>query len=86
MKDWNGNSTAIFSTHGASNHSEGERADLDYYATDPEAVERLLELESFSDDILEPACGGCHISNVLTAHGHHVESYDIINRGGIRQA
>ena len=81
MNDWSGNATSIFATHGASNHSETDRADHDYYATDPEAVEALLRVEHFSDCIFEPACGGGHISQVLIDHGHDVVSTDIVNRG-----
>ena len=86
MKDWTGNATSIYATHGASNHSEGERAELDYYATDPEAVEKLLERESFCRYILEPACGGGHISDVLLQKGFDVVSTDIVNRGYAEQA
>ena len=85
MKDWIGNSTSIFATHGASNHSESERAELDYYATDPEAVEKLLEHEEFCHYIIEPACGGGHISEVLLKHGYDVLSMDIVNRGYEKQ-
>ena len=81
MKDWTGNTTSIYATHGASNHSDSARAELDYYATDPEAVEALLKVEDFIHYILEPACGGCHISKVLIDHGFDVESTDIVNRG-----
>lgn len=86
MKDWTGNATSIYATHGASNHSESERADLDYYATDPDAVEKLLEHEDFCHYILEPACGGGHISEVLLKHGFDVISTDIVNRGYTEQA
>lgn len=79
--DWTGNEKSIFATHGASNHSESERANHDYYATDPEAVEKLLEKEEFCHYILEPACGGGHISEVLLKHGFDVISTDIVNRG-----
>lgn len=85
MKDWNGNSTAIFATHGASNHSEEERADLDYYATDPQAVEMLLEREKFFHKVWEPACGGGHIADVLINHGYDVKCTDIVNRGYANQ-
>ena len=85
MNDWRGNATSIFATHGASNHSETDRAEHDYYATDPEAVEALLRVEHFNHHIYEPACGGCHISNVLIAHGHDVVSTDIVNRGAEHQ-
>ena len=81
MKDWTGNTTAIYATHGASNHSEGERAERDYYATDPEAVEKLLEKENFCHYIFEPACGGGHITEVLKKHGFDVISADIVDRG-----
>lgn len=85
MTDWTGNATSIFATHGASNHSDSDRAELDYYATDPAAVEALLEVESFEPYILEPACGGCHISKVLIDHGFDVVSTDIVNRGSVHQ-
>lgn len=81
MKDWNGNTTSIFATHGASNHSEEERADHDYYATDPDAVKELLEREKFFHYIWEPACGGCHVTKVLLDAGYNVFSSDIVNRG-----
>lgn len=81
MTDWCGNATSIFATHGASNHSETDRAEHDYYATDPQAVEKLLSVESFNHYIYEPACGGCHISKVLIEHGYDVVSRDIVDRG-----
>ena len=80
-KDWVGNSKAIFSCHGASNHSETERQTEDYYATPDIATELLCELETFSKDILEPACGQGAISKVLKKHGYNVESMDLIDRG-----
>ena len=86
MNDWTGNATSIFATHGASNHSESDRAELDYYATDPEAVEALLKVECFSPYIFEPACGGCHISKVLIDRGFDVVSTDIVNRGSAYQS
>lgn len=85
MTDWTGNAKSIFATHGASNHSEFDRAELDYYATDPAAVEALLKVERFNSAILEPACGGCHISKVLMEHGFLVTSMDIVDRGSEHQ-
>lgn len=79
--DWTGNRTAVYVTNGDSSHSERERETYDYYATDPKAVEALLKKEKFCNDILEPACGGGHISEVLKANGYSVESIDLINRG-----
>ncbi len=85
MTDWTGNATSIYATHGASNHSDTERADFDYYATDPEAVRILLKKEQFYHYILEPACGGGHISEVLIENGFDVLSSDIVNRGYANQ-
>lgn len=70
----------VFSTLGASNHVADERAVNDYYATDPRAVEMLLEMETFAPLIWEPACGEGHISKVLAAHGYEVISTDLIYR------
>lgn len=80
-KDWIGNKAATFATLGASNHSKGEREVNDYYATEPKAVELLLEKEKFSSIILEPSCGEGHISQVLLNNGYAVKSSDLINRG-----
>ena len=80
-KNWLGNETAVFSTLGASSHGKEEREKEDYYATDPHAVECLLELEDFSNPILEPACGEGHISKVLVNKGLEVKSIDKIDRG-----
>lgn len=71
----------VFSTLGASNHVADERAANDYYATDPRAVEMLLQMETFAPVIWEPACGEGHISKVLQAHGYEVISTDLIYRG-----
>ena len=75
------NQNSIFTTLGASNHALEEREQHDYYATDPKAVELLLELESFAPVIWEPAYGEGHISKVLQAHGYEVISTDLIYRG-----
>lgn len=48
----------IFTTIGASNHSQEERQEHDYYATKPRAVELLLELEDIRPLVLEPCVGG----------------------------
>lgn len=80
-KDWVGNVKSTFSTIGASNHSDSERQEHDYYATEPKAVEILLENESFSHNIWECACGEGHISKVLESAGYDVYSSDLIYRG-----
>ena len=81
QRDWVGNSKAIFSCHGSSNHSDTERQTEDYYATPDIATEELCKLEQFSKEILEPACGQGAISKVLEKHGYVVESRDLIDRG-----
>lgn len=82
-KDWTGNNNSIYMTLGASNHTEKEREGHDYYATEPKALELLLELESFSPYVWECACGEGHLSEVLTRNGYKVRSSDIIDRGYI---
>ena len=74
-------SKKVFTTLGSSNHVPEEREAFDYYATDPKAVEMLLELEQFSPVIWEPAGGEGHISKVLQAHGYEVISTDLVYRG-----
>ena len=79
-KDWTGNAKNIFTTLGASNHVDHERQEDDYYATEPRAMELLLEQETVSHKIWEPACGGGHLSKVLEAHGYDVLSTDLVYR------
>lgn len=74
-------SKKVFTTLGSSNHALENREAFDYYATDPKAVEMLLELEQFAPVIWEPACGEGHISKVLQAHGYQVISTDLVYRG-----
>ena len=81
MKDWTGNKKSAFTTNGASNHSERERESHDFYATDPKALELLLEKETFHQNIWECACGAGHLSEVLKQHGYHVFSTDVVHRG-----
>jgi 2-polyprenyl-3-methyl-5-hydroxy-6-metoxy-1,4-benzoquinol methylase len=80
-KDWSGNQTSIFSTLGSSSHSKDDRHVHDYYATHPKATEWLVKLEKFNKQILEPACGEGHISNILSKNGYNVISTDLIERG-----
>lgn len=81
MNDWTGNAKSIFTCNGASNHSEGERQQHDYYATEPKAVELLLEQEQFNPYVWECACGEGHISEVLKKHHYRVRSSDLYDRG-----
>lgn len=74
-------SDGVFRTVGATNHKIGERQTEDYYATDPKALELLLNEVSFSDKVWECACGEGHLSRVLQSRGHDVLSTDIVDRG-----
>lgn len=81
LKDWNGNSKSAFVQIGASNYTNVERENNDYYATEPKAVERLLEVEKFNKNIWECACGEGNISEVFKQNNHNVYSTDLIDRG-----
>ena len=80
-KDWVGNTRSVVGCLGASNHSEGEREEHDFYATDPIAGEWLLRLEKLNHNIWECACGEGHLSKVFIEHGFNVKSTDLIDRG-----
>lgn len=79
--DWTGNSKTTFSTLGASSHSEHEREQNDYYATDPKCIHDLFAVEDFSDTIWEPACGEGHLSKIMVEkYNKSVLSTDLIYR------
>ena len=80
-RDWTGNSKSIYTTLGASNHTDKEREIDDYYATDPVAIDLLLSEEKFNNKIWEPACGEGHLSKRLEEHGYNVTSTDLVDRG-----
>lgn len=80
-KDWTGDSRSVYSMLGATNHSEKDRQEYDYYATEPYAMELLLMEEQFSSVIWECACGEGHLSKVLLKHGFVVISTDLVYRG-----
>lgn len=84
-KDWSGNGNSIWKTLGASNHADAEREVDDYYATDPIAIDKLLEVEKPHRFIWECACGGGHLSERLTERGYDVFNSDIKNRGYAEQ-
>jgi hypothetical protein len=80
MKDWTGNKKSLFTTLGASNHSEHQRQGADYYATNPDTIDPLFKKECFSDVIWEPACGEGHLSKKMEDWGKTVISQDLIDR------
>lgn len=80
--DWTGNTRAIYTTLGASNHTEKERAGNDFYATQPIAIDKLRETgELTCKDIWECACGQGDLSKRLEDFGYNVTSTDLIDRG-----
>lgn len=72
---------SVFVTLAASNHSLNERQPEDFYATDPIAVQKLLDVETFNHEIWECSVGQGHIAKVLTDNGYEVIASDIIDRG-----
>ena len=81
MKDWTGNKKSVFATLGASNHSKQERETMDYYATEPKAIDLLAAKFDIPHRVWECACGGGSLSERLKERGHEVISTDIIDRG-----
>ena len=80
-KDWSGNYKSIYTTLGASNHTDTPREVNDYYATDPKAAELLCEKIRLHDNIWECAVGEGHLASVFKAEGYNVKCSDLINRG-----
>lgn len=80
-KDWTGNSRSAHAMLGARNYALNEREQNDYYATEPKALELLLDKETFAPDVWECACGEGHLSKVLSDRGYKVKSTDLIDRG-----
>ncbi len=57
------------------------REENDYYATDPKAIDLLLQHEVFDRNIWECACGEGNLSEALKDYGYNVFSTDLIDRG-----
>lgn len=54
---------------------------MDFYATSPEAIDKLASKFEIPHIVLEPCCGQGHLSERLKELGHEVWSYDIVDRG-----
>lgn len=80
-KDWSGNARSIYTCNGARNFATEDRQVDDFYATEPRAVQELLDRETFSKTILEPCVGKGHIAQVLIRGGYKCIVKDIIDRG-----
>ncbi|MUO84011.1 DNA translocase FtsK [Agrobacterium vitis] len=72
--------TAAGHAIGTKSRSQEERG-VNAYFTHECAVATLLALESFSADVLEPACGDGGISRPMEAAGYTMELADIVDRG-----
>lgn len=77
----------IVNTLGASNLSEKERSENDYYGTNPESVKSLLKNETFNKENIWEPCAGHHLlSNVLKDSGYIVKESDICEYDGYEHA
>jgi hypothetical protein len=71
---------------GAGIDRKEDREENDFYATDPKALELLLD-QLWKDGIMlsknvwEPACGSGNLSKVLEQRGYSAFNTDLINRG-----
>lgn len=81
-RDWTGNYKSIYATLGASNHTDKEREENDFYATDSIAIDKLINSGiKLKSPIWECACGQGDLSKRLEELGYEVFSTDLINRG-----
>ena len=82
-KDWVENSKSVYTTLGASNHTEDEREQHDYYATDPIAIDVLINdgKSEINHNVWECACGEGHLAKRLSDYGYNVTATDLIDRG-----
>ena len=79
-KDWTGNRNSVFKTLGASNHTDRERQNEDFYATDPVATEWLLKLENIHDVVIDNSVGEGDLMFPIIKSGRKVIGFDIVNR------
>lgn len=67
----------------AGGNPKNERVENDFYATNPKAVEMLLQKEDFYGNFLEPCVGQGHIAKVLEEYYPNSCIYvsDLVDRG-----
>lgn len=82
MKEWNGNKNSIAAQMGLSTtwHPE-QRAEDDFYTTDPKALWTLANYFNLPKVVWEPACGTGNLSKVLEKICVKVYSSDLKDRG-----
>lgn len=78
-KDWKGNGKTMVCL-GVHNYSKHDREVQDYYATDPLAIVKLMEVEKLNN-VWECACGEGHLAKVLEEKKLLGKATDLINRG-----
>ena len=82
MKDWKKNTGVIYRTIGASNYTDKEREEHDFYATSPIALDKLYNTgELTCKNIWECACGEGHLAKKLVEYCYNVKATDLIDRG-----
>ena len=92
QKEWKGNSNTVCSRLGIQkDHTTSGREQDDFYATDPEALEKLFDgcsnwlSELFSDTkhrgVWECACGNGNLAECLEKHLFDVHATDLKDRG-----
>ena len=80
-KDWVGGKASTFKCLGASNHTDHDRQEHDYYATEPKSSELLLEIEPQLNNIWEVSCGGGHLAEPLRKARKLRIVSDLVDRG-----
>lgn len=84
-RDWTGNKRTTWATLGATNHTDKERAENDFYESPEEAITRLLAVEELRPTegsvVWECACGRGALSRPLQAAGYTTYDTDLVNRG-----
>ena len=79
--EWTGNSRSAHAMLGARNYARYERQEHDYYATEPKALELIIDQLELNNNVWECACGGGHLAKVLIKHGYNVKATDLYNNG-----
>ena len=80
-KDWTGNTKSVFTTIGASNHSNKIRPAFDFYASPSSIITSLLQKHSIPHlPIWECAAGENNLAYPLEQAGYKVITSDIVQR------
>lgn len=80
-KGWTGTGRAIFVCNGASGHAQEDRADYDFYASEPACAKWLMEIEPQITKIWENCVGMGHLAEEFRKNGKLGAISDLIDRG-----